>query len=505
MKLKGKLALSFGSLVALTLGVFGIITHYTFTESTRASAGEILGLQTENTLLYVGSAVADEVHDIKHALLTAPKGEFADSRSLAPLVAAKVLFNAVYFYPDPQLPAGLVRDAGRFDLPAVGPNQHGHQENALFASGERLYLLWHLPVIKKHLILEVDRESLASLIRDALHQEHATIIIGRNGTPLLPPVAKDGSTEVDSKGIRAALDMPATAQARLTPVGYQYQQPRAFWGADCTMVVPARFLFANLLVLKNRILTAVLVVGWVAIWAALILAHRIAAPIQRLNQATHDIIAFNYTSELGFSPNGDEIGELAASFETMRLKIKDLVAKDPLTGVYNRRFLMHVFELAVLKALRMGTELCIIMIDIDKFKRVNDTYGHQCGDRVLEVVGEILQAETRKYDTPARYGGEEFIFLLPETGVADAYTIAERLRTTLEARTIEFEGTTLRCTMSLGIGAFDPETAATTAAIIAKADSALYEAKDSGRNRTVIFSDDRERMPAPPATPSAEE
>ena len=498
MKLKGKLALSFGGLVLLTLAVFGIITHYTFTESTRASAGEILRLQTENTILSVENAVAEEVHGIKHALLSAPEGAFPDSRSLVPLVANKALFNTVYFYPDPQgqLPTGLARDAARMDLPAVGPNGHGHEANVLFTSGDRLYLLWHLPTVKKHLILEVDRKSLATLIGNALHTDHASLIIGRDGAPLLAPVTKDGGAALASDEVRTALEMGETARARLIPAGYQYQQPHAFLGADCTLVVPAKFLFANLLVLKNRILTAVLVVGWIAIWIALILAHRIAAPIQRLNQATHDIIAFNYSSELGFEPSADEIGELAASFETMRLKIKDLVAKDPLTGVFNRRFLMHVFELAVLKALRMKTELSIIMIDIDKFKRVNDTYGHQCGDRVLEVVGEILRAETRKYDTPARYGGEEFLFLLPETGLDDARLIAERLRAALEARVIEWEGTTLRCTMSLGIGCFDPETAATTAAIIAKADSALYEAKEGGRNRTVIFADDRKKAAA---------
>jgi diguanylate cyclase (GGDEF)-like protein len=246
---------------------------------------------------------------------------------------------------------------------------------------------------------------------------------------------------------------------------------------------------ASLVSLRNRLITALLVVGWCAVWIILILAHSIANPIRKLTKSTQDIIAFDYSSELDIKPGHDEIGELAVNFETMRLKIKDLVTRDQLTHVYNRRFLMHVFELAVLKALRLNEDLCCMMLDIDHFKKINDTYGHPAGDAVLVAVSKLLLDQTRDYDTPARYGGEEFILVLPDTDLETAHEIAERIRKTMQNQVINFEDQQINCTASIGVSRLDKDTANTTEQIIKQADNALYKAKGEGRNRTVIYED----------------
>jgi len=211
--------------------------------------------------------------------------------------------------------------------------------------------------------------------------------------------------------------------------------------------------------------------------------------VQRLNKLTKDSIAFNYTSELEIKPSSDEIGDLTLNFENMRLKIKDLVTKDQLTHVFNRCFLMHIFELALLKALRLEETLSCIMIDIDYFKKVNSTFGHQAGDAVLAMVGKILLQHTRDYDTPARYGGEKFIFILPDTTIDTAGKIAERIRKAMEQQTVHIDGQRINCTLSLGIAGLDKQSANTTEQIIRRAGTALRQAKDDGRNQVSIFQE----------------
>lgn len=202
---------------------------------------------------------------------------------------------------------------------------------------------------------------------------------------------------------------------------------------------------------------------------------------------TKDIISFDYSSSLQFKPSRDEIGDLAINFEKMRKKLKNYVSKDQLTNVYNRRFLTHVFELALLKAIRHKEILSCIMLDIDYFKKVNDKYGHQAGDKVLVEIGKILLEHTRDYDTPARYGGEEFILVLPGTDLHSATDIAERIRRSTQEKVIFFEKHRINCTVSLGLSLFDSNKANSTEKIIQNADAALYRAKREGRNRTVVY------------------
>jgi diguanylate cyclase (GGDEF)-like protein len=165
---------------------------------------------------------------------------------------------------------------------------------------------------------------------------------------------------------------------------------------------------------------------------------------------------------------------------------RDQALRDGLTGAYNRRFLDEVLPKEVEQARRREAPLSVLMLDIDHFKRFNDSFGHEVGDRVLAVFARTLQARLRSGDFVARYGGEEFTAVLPGAGLEEARLLAERLRAGLEALELgppDFpEG--CRITASLGVAAF-PEHGADGEALLQSADRALYLAKGQGRNRVV--------------------
>jgi diguanylate cyclase (GGDEF)-like protein len=159
--------------------------------------------------------------------------------------------------------------------------------------------------------------------------------------------------------------------------------------------------------------------------------------------------------------------------------ISELARKDPLTGLSNRRHLDEVFAMEVDRSARHELSLSVIMVDVDHFKKINDTYGHAVGDKVLIGVANILELGKRTYDMTARFGGEEFVVLLPDTRGEEAVVVAERLRTKLQEATIDgFTGTV---TASFGVASLIAGEA--SSGLFAKADAALYRAKEKGRNR----------------------
>lgn len=171
-------------------------------------------------------------------------------------------------------------------------------------------------------------------------------------------------------------------------------------------------------------------------------------------------------------------------------------AHDPLTGLANRRSAARRLEAEGMRARRQGEPLSVLMLDLDHFKRVNDRWGHAAGDRVLAAVARILCEELRGADLPARYGGEEFLAILPNADPAQALRVAERVRERIAGTPIALPEVTARITVSVGIASLAPDEAAT--ALVARADEALYAAKQGGRNRCLAAS-----MPlaAPVATP----
>jgi diguanylate cyclase (GGDEF)-like protein len=160
---------------------------------------------------------------------------------------------------------------------------------------------------------------------------------------------------------------------------------------------------------------------------------------------------------------------------------------DELTGLFNHRRFQEVISAEVERARRYGQEMGLIMLDIDNFKQVNDTYGHLQGDFVLREVARVLRQSSREIDEPARYGGEEMAVALPQTDLEGAYQFAERVRQSVEALELPLptgDGT-LRVTASFGVASLATADHADKDALVAAADRALYEAKRTGKNRTV--------------------
>lgn len=171
----------------------------------------------------------------------------------------------------------------------------------------------------------------------------------------------------------------------------------------------------------------------------------------------------------------------------------ELSLKDPLTGLANRRHFRSVQERTIDLVARSGEPALLLMLDIDHFKKINDTYGHHAGDQVLQAISIALAKCVRPMDTVARYGGEEFAVILPHCHTAFGALIAERIRETVEALQIQISpGATIRVTVSIG-GAYAPEWVRSTAALwTERADVQLYRAKAEGRNR--VFLDHQQEI-----------
>jgi two-component system cell cycle response regulator len=166
---------------------------------------------------------------------------------------------------------------------------------------------------------------------------------------------------------------------------------------------------------------------------------------------------------------------------------RQLAITDGLTKIYNHRFFQELFEKEYKRSDRYNTIFSMVMLDIDHFKRINDTYGHLCGDEILKGLANLVKSCLRSMDVVARYGGEEFAMLLPETNGAEARQTAERIRRAIEEYT--FIGTDdrgLHVTVSQGVATYPSPGVHERADIIAKADEAMYEAKNSGRNKVVF-------------------
>lgn len=165
-------------------------------------------------------------------------------------------------------------------------------------------------------------------------------------------------------------------------------------------------------------------------------------------------------------------------------KMNNLALKDSLTGVYNRRFINEKLPLEITRAALSGKTISLIMGDIDFFKKVNDTYGHLCGDRALKKLAKILsQCISRTEDWVARFGGEEFLICLPGAGNARAIQVAEQMRMKIEKSAINCGQSKVQFTASFGVITTTPDQNTTMNELIEKADAKLYEAKHNGRNR----------------------
>ena len=185
--------------------------------------------------------------------------------------------------------------------------------------------------------------------------------------------------------------------------------------------------------------------------------------------------------------------QAAVSIENVDLHetVQRQAVTDELTGLFNHRRFQEVISNEIERHKRGGQDMALIMLDIDDFKAVNDSYGHMQGDLVLREVGRVLRESSREIDEPARYGGEEMAVCLPQTDLAGAYKFAERVRKRIEELQIpllEGDGGSISVTASLGVAALTGLPGPDKEALVAAADAALYDAKRAGKNRTVRAS-----------------
>ncbi|MFP4978539.1 diguanylate cyclase [Paenibacillus sp. CN-4] len=258
------------------------------------------------------------------------------------------------------------------------------------------------------------------------------------------------------------------------------------WGV--VVVTPLRVVQEQLFKNLQKILIYMLIPSGILLIAVTMVARRLARPFVFLADLAGSV-ASDEMSLPAARPHWNREADLLtrtvySALEQMRKQTDELkrdASTDPLTGLVNRRVLEQ--QLAGWAA--AGRPFSVLAADIDRFKLVNDTLGHQAGDTVLRETAEVLSASVRPGDICCRFGGEEFIILLAGASVKAAYTVAERIRLAVENHGT---GYPFKVTVSLGIAAY-PDHALTPEELIAKADQALYQAKELGRNRTRIADD----------------
>jgi two-component system, cell cycle response regulator len=168
------------------------------------------------------------------------------------------------------------------------------------------------------------------------------------------------------------------------------------------------------------------------------------------------------------------------------LRVEQMAATDHLTGLYNRRHFGRVIEQLFSEAQRYDGDLTCVMIDLDGYKKLNDTYGHQIGDQLLVAAGKVISANLRKMDVAARYGGDEFVLLLPHAGMEEAVGVAQRIRDDFFKASAAVLGAGIGGRMSIGVGSLKTNRPVGADQLVALADKALYTAKENGRDRTAL-------------------
>ncbi len=229
--------------------------------------------------------------------------------------------------------------------------------------------------------------------------------------------------------------------------------------------------------------------------AIVLIIRSVVIPTHVLARAAHNYAQGSLSYRIPLDSR-NEIGELARTFNYMAEKlessytaIKDLAIHDGLTGIFNHHEFQKRLLWEIKRAGRYKRTLSLVMMDIDRFKTFNDTYGHQAGDTVLRAMGDYLRNAIRSSDEAARYGGEEFALIMPETPAETAFITAQRIGAEIARLPIAIdEGVIINITMSIGVATF-PQDAATKEELIAAADRTMYRAKHLGRNRVCQSSD----------------
>jgi diguanylate cyclase (GGDEF)-like protein len=235
--------------------------------------------------------------------------------------------------------------------------------------------------------------------------------------------------------------------------------------------------------------------------------------IRSLLDAARSVRSGDLGARTRLRQGNDELSQVGQAFDEMAetlqrrdvelrkavLELKEQALTDPLTGLYNRRYLRDVLARELMRAKRKNSPLAAVMVDVDYFKRINDSLGHEAGDMVLKELSALLRRCVRGSDTVCRYGGEEFALLLPDAMLEGAQRKAEEIRAAVKALDLHFNGKRIGAlSASFGIALF-PDHAAAAEPLLGRADEALYHAKAAGRDRVVV-SDAGSAAPAVPTS-----
>jgi diguanylate cyclase (GGDEF)-like protein len=186
----------------------------------------------------------------------------------------------------------------------------------------------------------------------------------------------------------------------------------------------------------------------------------------------------------------EELKDALSKLSEAHNVLKELTTIDPVTGIRNRHFFDDTYEQEWRRALRQKYDISLLLLDIDHFKNVNDTYGHLVGDECLAAVAQSIDSMLhRPSDVVARYGGEEFIVILPYVSLDNARHLAEQVCSGLAKRVFNAEGNNINVTVSIGISSGVPDENARPRDLISQADEALYRAKSTGRNKVCVYGD----------------
>jgi len=250
-----------------------------------------------------------------------------------------------------------------------------------------------------------------------------------------------------------------------------------------------------------------------AIFFALVLNYSIISPVRKLTYALNDMS--DGQNNIHFKPlaSKDEIGSMQLAFEKLRRKLlqgdvykatvsqqkeeikyrksqqdhfQQLALTDALTGAVNRHHFNEVLDQEIIKVNNHGSPLSIMLLDIDYFKRVNDSYGHGVGDEVLVLFYQTCLAAVRNSDVVARIGGEEFVIIMPNTELVNAHRFAERLRKKIAKLEMNIANKKISVTVSIGVSQWQSEYFINAETFVAHADKSLYQAKNSGRNKVIV-------------------
>lgn len=217
---------------------------------------------------------------------------------------------------------------------------------------------------------------------------------------------------------------------------------------------------------------------------------KIKSPAQLLQEANAIMGKLNLNTDLELREmrrERDTLVDNSKQLYRVNSELSRLAFEDSLTGLHNMRYFYDCFQREIQRSLRYKTCFSLILLDLDNFKEVNDTYGHPAGDRVLQYIAELISGTLRQVDLAARYGGEEFAVFLPETNRDEAMIIAERIRHQIEVHKTPWQKHRIRVTASIGVTHFCPESeTANQDEIIARADRAMYLAKEGGKNRILL-------------------